>query len=83
MTEVTNLSVTCEFLGLTACELGSPEYGGVEWAARKLVSLGFVKRRTKLKRLSARTISAVVQRLSEAEEWRDNHECESYYGEDY
>lgn len=68
---------------LYGIQLDGPKRGSIEWAESKLVEIGILKRRTKLKRLSAKTIAAIIERCVEAEQWRDNHECEPYYGDDY
>lgn len=56
-----------------------PLPGSVEWAEKELVARGIVKRRVKLKRLSAKKIAEIIERLSEAEDWRDDHRCDDYY----
>lgn len=80
---VADSGVTCCAMTLTAIQLEGLERGSVEWAEARIVELGILNRRTKLKRLSAKTIASIVERLADAEDWRDNHECYQDRWDDY
>lgn len=80
---VSCISVTCMIGGALSFETCGPKRGSIQWAEAQIKLLGIVKRKTKLKRLSAKKIASIVERMVDAEEWRENHECEPYYRDDY
>ena len=71
--------ITCREIGLTEFQLDGPKRGGIAWAEDQIVASGILNRRTKLKRLSAKTIAVIVERMAAAEEWRDERQCENEY----
>lgn len=75
------MAVTDSFMGLTTTQTApaGPEHGSVEWAEMWLKESGVVSRRTSLKRLSAKKIAELIERLVRAECERDEHECEDRY----
>lgn len=74
----TACSVSC---GIVETQLGRLE-SPITWAEKYLVREGYVKRRTKLKKLSAKKIAEIIDDLETAKTDLENHECGNCY-DDY
>lgn len=72
------MMVSCASVEGFASTQTGPRRGSVEWAKDFLVSEGITKRRTPLKRLSAKTIAKIIEDWADAKDLYDNHECASY-----
>ncbi len=62
--------------------MASMQIRRIEWAEKFLVTEGIVKRRTKLKRLSAKTIAKIIREWHDAQEryyYRDDSDYDREY----